>query len=221
MDPDFWLQRWQENKIGFHLDEVNPLLVAHFSKLKLSPPARVFVPMCGKSVDMVWLLAQGYEVEGVEISPLAIEAFFREQQLSAQTQTIDGLTRWQADGLVIWCADFFALDAARLGDIAAIYDRAALIAMPEQRRPEYARKLLSLTGKAPQLLITLDYHQPAMNGPPFAVGTAEVLRLYGEDYPGLSEPIESADILSSEARFAERGLTALYENVYLLQVPKK
>ena len=221
MDPDFWLQRWQENKIGFHLDEVNPLLVAHFPKLHIPPPARVFVPMCGKSVDMVWLRAQGYEVVGVEISPVAIEAFFREQHIPAVPQIVDGLTRWQADGLSIWCADFFALSASQIGEIDVTYDRAALIAMPEQRRMEYARKLLEITASAPQLLITLDYPQSQMSGPPFAVSQDEVGRLYGSTYPTLSTPHESVDILPTEARFVERGLTALYENVYLLQVPKK
>jgi len=221
MDPDFWLQRWQENKIGFHLDEVNPMLVAHFPELHISPPARVFVPMCGKSVDMVWLRARGYEVEAVEISPVAIEAFFREQQLAAQTQSVDGLTCWQADGLRIWCADFFALDKSHIGDIDLTYDRAALIAMPGERRPEYARKLLDITNGAPQLLITLEYPQSQMSGPPFSVSQAEVAQLYAAAYPGLSGPHESVDILPSETHFAARGLTALHENVYLLQVPKK
>jgi thiopurine S-methyltransferase len=221
MDPDFWLQRWQENKIGFHLDEVNPLLITHFPRLQIAPPARVFVPMCGKSVDLVWLRAQGYEVEAVEISPVAIEAFFREQELDAETQTVDGLTRWQVDGLGIWCADFFDLNKSHIGDIAVTYDRAALIAMPEARRPEYARKLLDLTASAPQLLITLDYPQSQMSGPPFAVPHAEVVRFYGATYPGLVKPQESVDILASHERFAARGLTSLYENVYLLQVPKK
>ena len=221
MDPDYWLQRWQENKIGFHLGEVNSLLVTHFPQLQIPPPARVFVPMCGKSVDMVWLRSQGYEVEAVEISPVAIEAFFREQQLSAETQIVDGLTRWQADGLGIWCADFFDLSQSHIGDIAITYDRAALIAMPGQRRPAYARKLLDITAGAPQLLITLDYSQNQMSGPPFSVSHEEVVRLYGSTYSGLSAPHESVDILPIEARFAERGLTALYENVYLLQVPKK
>ena len=221
MDPDFWLQRWQENKIGFHLGEVNPLLVTHFPQLQIPPPARVFVPMCGKSVDMVWLRAQGYEVEAVEISPVAIEAFFREQRLPAESQIVGGLTRWQADGLGIWCADFFALTSAHIGEIDVSYDRAALIAMPKQRRPAYARKLLEITAGAPQLLITLDYPQAQMAGPPFAVPQDEVARLYGSTYPGRTAPHESVDILPTEGRFAERGLTALYENVYLLQVPKK
>ena len=149
METEFWLQRWQENKIGFHLDEINPLLLRYFSALRIEPPARIFVPLCGKTVDMVWLRAQGYEVLGVEISPLAVESFFREQGLTPERKEIDGLALWQADGVRIWCADFFELQATHMGNIAATYDRAALIAMPAQLRQKYAQQLLSITRHAP------------------------------------------------------------------------
>lgn len=221
MEADFWLQRWHENKIGFHLDEVNPLLVRHFQSLGVTPPARVFVPLCGKSVDIIWLRAQGYDVVAVEISPLAVRDFFREQQLSPVQKIVDGLTLWQADGLQIWCADFFALQARHLGDVAATYDRAALIAMPAEMRLKYTQHLLDITRAAPQMLITLDYPQAQMGGPPFAVDRAEVTRRYSEFYTGAGKPHVSVDVLPSHARFAERGLTSLYENVYLLQVLKK
>lgn len=221
MEPEFWLQRWQENKIGFHLDEVNPLLVTYFPQLSIKPPARVFVPMCGKSVDMVWLRTQGYEVVAVEISLLAIETFFHEQQLQAQVDTIDGINRWRAQGIDIWCGDFFKLSATRLGEIDAIYDRAALIAMPENKRSDYAQHLLAITRQAPQLLITLEYPQAQMTGPPFSVPTAEVRELYGDVYPGLLAPMVSKDVLAEHDHFAARGLTALHENVFRLQVLKK
>lgn len=221
MEADFWLQRWQENNIGFHLDEVNPLLIQHFRSLRVTPPARIFVPLCGKSVDMIWLRAQGYDVVAVEISPRAVADFFREQQLTATCLHIDGLTLWQVDGLQIWCADFFALEAGQLGHVDATYDRAALIAMPPDMRPTYVRHLLDVTRTAPQMLITLDYPQIQMAGPPFAVDGSEVARLYGEHYAGAAEPHVSVDVLPSHARFAARGLTSLYENVYLLQVLKK
>lgn len=221
MDTEFWIQRWQVNKIGFHLDQVNPLLLQYFPVLDISPPARVFVPLCGKSVDMVWLRAQGYKVIAVEISSIAVANFFREQQLSPVIDHIDDMQLWQADGIAVWCADFFALRPEHLGDVTAVYDRAALIAMPATMRAKYARHLISLCPGAPQLLITLEYPQSQMAGPPFSVTSAEVLNLYGALYTGAERPIASVDVLPSHDHFAARGLTALYEHVYLLQVPKK
>jgi len=221
MDPDFWIQRWQENRIGFHLDEVNPLLLQYFLALHLTAPARIFVPLCGKSVDMLWLRAQGFEVVAVELSTIAVEGFFREQGLTAGYEVIDGMPLWRADGIDIWCVDFFALQPEHLGSVAATYDRAALIAMPPDKRPRYAEQLLRLTAGAPQLLITLAYPQQQMAGPPFSVENDEVIALYEGRYAGAREPVGSVDVLPAHAQFAARGLTALSENVYLLQVPKK
>ncbi len=221
MQPEFWIQRWQEQQIGFHLEESNPLLVQHWQALQVEPPARIFVPLCGKSLDLVWLRDQGYDVQGVEISTLAVQDFFNEQGIPYQVERQHGMEVWQSDNLCIWCGDFFELSSSHLGQIDAVYDRAALIAMPADLRPMYVQHLLAITGQPAQFLVTLDYPQSQMAGPPFAVSNNEVLELYQTTYPELVSPHYSQDVLAGHARFAERGLTALHENVYLLQVPKK
>ena len=221
MEPSFWRQRWQENKIGFHLEEVNPYLVEHWPRLGIKPPARVFVPLCGKTVDMRWLLEQGYTVEAIELSELAVEQFFSEQALDYEQGDIDGWRVYRSENLRIWCGDFFNLDKDQLAPIDAVYDRASLIALPIELRRQYVTKLLELTSPVPQFLITLRYDQSQMQGPPFSVDHHEVNALYSKAYGELSAPDVEIDILSSHGHFAERGLTALNECVYLLQVSKK
>jgi len=218
MDTDFWLQRWQQNQIGFHKAEVNAYLKDYWDALGVAPPARVLVPLCGKSLDMLWLMEQGYQVEGVELSPLAIEAFFAEQGLAAEQREIDGWRVWQYDRLRLWCGDFFALGKAQLGRIDAIYDRAALIALPAEMRPRYAEHVCRLGGGARCLLVTLDYPQEQMSGPPFAVSPAEVARLYQAAVG--TEPLRNRDVLTENPHLRERGLGSLHEAVYRLQIPK-
>ncbi|MGD8785606.1 MAG: thiopurine S-methyltransferase [Thioalkalispiraceae bacterium] len=221
MEPEFWQQRWQDNKIGFHLDEVNSYLIKHWQSLGIEPGARVLVPLCGKSVDLCWLSKQGYRVEGVEISKLAIEQFFTEQGLPIEQEESDGWLAYRSGSIRIWCGDFFKLNSQQLGPVDAIYDRAALIALPHLMRSTYVRKLLELAGVAPQLLITLEYDQSQMSGPPFAVSRQEVNELYQSSYGEVSGPVEKIDVLPSHEHFAQRGVTALSECVYLLQVSKK
>lgn len=222
MEPEFWRQRWQENKIGFHLDEVNPYLIEHWPRLEVTSGARVFVPLCGKSMDMAWLAAQGYEVEAIEVSELAIEQFFDEQGLPYERQEVDEWVAYRsasATGSVrIWCGDFFKLESQQIGPIDVVYDRASLIALPPEMRSQYVQKLLELTGPVPQFLITLSYDQGQMQGPPFSVEHAEVNELYEQAYGHLSGPDVEIDVLPSHGHFAARGLTALHECVYLLPI---
>lgn len=220
MDIDFWKQRWREQKIGFHLDEVNPYLQLYWDRLAVPPPARILVPLCGKTQDLGYLADRGYDVVGVEISPVAVSAFFNEQSRSASRETIDGWAVWHSPSISIWCADFFALEGVQLGRFDAIYDRAALIALPSDMRRDYVAHLRAFAQDAPQLLITLDYDQSQMEGPPFAVDTNEVMHLYGDDFDGSDSPVTEIDVLSSHARFAELGLSHLVERVYVLS-PRK
>ncbi|AFU99127.1 thiopurine S-methyltransferase [Simiduia agarivorans] len=178
MEQAFWQSRWQKNEIGFHESAPNALLVNQFQSLGLQPGARVFVPLCGKSVDMLWLCQQGVDVVGCELSALAVEQFFREQEVTPAVHQQDGFTRYSVAGLTVWQGDFFSLNAAMIGPVDAVYDRAALIALPPAMRETYARQLLAITGAARQLLITLIYDQSVMEGPPFSVDQAEVCRLY-------------------------------------------
>ena len=52
MEASYWQQRWEINQIGFHGDEVNPLLVSHIGALGLDKGARLFLPLCGKTLDI-------------------------------------------------------------------------------------------------------------------------------------------------------------------------
>ncbi len=215
MEVDFWQQRWREGQIGFHLQEVNPLLSMYWPVLGLPKGARVLVPLCGKSRDLVWLAEQGYQVIGVELSNLAVDAFFQEQHLIPVQKSHGQHSGHYVDGIEIWCGDFFAMQPSQVGHIDAIYDRAALIALPQSMRERYVQQLLELAGKVPQLLITLDYPQDQMAGPPFAVSPQEVERLYGQHNPGIA-PHVCYDALGSNPRFIEQGLSRMAECVYLL-----
>jgi thiopurine S-methyltransferase len=215
MEPDFWHERWETNRIGFHMDAVNPWLVSHWPLPGIQRGSRVFVPLCGKSLDMLWLLEQGYRVTGVEISRIAIEAFFSENRLDPLTEPAGRFTRWRYQGLDILCGDFLDLDKSVLGTLDAVYDRAALIAMPPVMRPRYAAHLAALTDrKTCALLITLEYNQLEMAGPPFSVSVDEVNRLFSDNYS--IECLASTDVLEENAKFRDSGLTLLREQAYCL-----
>lgn len=178
MQPEFWHDRWERQQIGFHEPVVNPLLQRHFRALALPARATVFVPLCGKSLDIDWLLERGHHVVGAELSPVAVTALFERLGSAPEVKPAGPLSRWQADDLVVWVGDYFALQPDAVGAVDAVYDRAALIAMPPELRPAYAAQLHRLAGAAPQLLVTLEYDQASMQGPPFSVTEEELRRLY-------------------------------------------
>lgn len=182
MKADFWHQKWLNNEIGFDQPEVNPLLKNHFNVLHLAPNSRVFVPLCGKSIDMIWLLQQGMQVLGVELSQDAIERFFEVLEIPPKISRIDEFFCYQAENLTVYVGDFFALKAEHLGEISASYDRAALVALPEDMRKDYTRHLSLITNYAPQLLVTFDYDQAEHAGPPFAISADEVSSHYAQNY---------------------------------------
>lgn len=216
MDRAFWLERWERNQIGFHEDEVNTHLQAFWPAVGLPPGSRVFVPLCGKSRDLLWLRAQGHQVVGVEWSPVAVRDFFAENRLSPRFRIGSAFDDWEADGILLRCGDFFDLVPADLAGVRAVYDRASLIALPRSLRGRYASHLLRLLpAGAPTLLITLEYDEALMGGPPFAVDEAEVRALFG-GHRDLAV-LHDRDILDGNPRFRERGLDALREKVYLLE----
>ena len=182
MQHDFWHQRWHNQQIGFHQSEINPFLLTHFQNLGLQAGQRVFVPLCGKSLDMHWLLAQGLQVIGAELSQLAVDAFFTELKLSPEITQSGPLRHYRTEQIEIFQGDFFALTQDQLGTVDAIYDRAALIALPDEMRKEYSRHLMSITQTAPQLLISFQYDQSLVPGPPFSVSTTEVSAHYKPHY---------------------------------------
>jgi len=194
MEPKFWQERWARNQLGFHLPEVNPYLERHWPSLALAEGAKVLVPLCGKSLDLMWLATQGHRVLGVELSEQAVEAFFSEQSLTPRITQRGVFTVYQADLIEVWCGDFFALDAEVLADCTAVYDRAALIALPPLMRSQYTEQLNNMLRPGCQgLLITLDYDQTQKAGPPFAVTDEEVKVLLGAHWS--LQVIEKQDIL--------------------------
>jgi thiopurine S-methyltransferase len=173
------------------------------------------VTLCGKSLDMLWLQEQGYRVVGVEISQLAVEAFFGENDLQPEITTSGKFQRYDADNITLLCGDFFNLARADIGDTAAVYDRASLIALPPEMRRRYAEYLTNLLPPGINvLLITLEYPQHQMEGPPFSVQESEVHDLYDSNFQVTR--LESVDVLADNPNFTERGLTELIERTFLL-----
>lgn len=182
MDAEFWKQRWESNQIGFHEPATNPLLLAHFDKLSLAKGSRVFVPLCGKSLDIHWLLANGYRVAGAELSEIAVRQLFEELKVKPRIEKAGALEHYSAPGIEVFVGNIFELTATRLCTIDAIYDRAALVALPPAVRPKYTAHLRDITTNAPQLLICYEYDQTVVNGPPFSISADEVKEHYREHY---------------------------------------
>ncbi|AMS21083.1 thiopurine S-methyltransferase [Pseudomonas synxantha] len=215
MDAKFWQERWATNQIGFHQVEVNPYLQQYWSTLAVAGGSKVFVPLCGKSLDMMWLAGRGHRVMGVEVSEQAVKAFFSEQALTPQVDQRGAFKVYQAGLIEVWCGDFFALDAGDVADCKALYDRAALIALPQQMRPQYTEHLDSLLARGCEgLLIAVDYDQAQRAGPPFSVPDEEVQSLLGPHWNVVT--LQELDILSQSRKFMADGVTRLEERVYRL-----
>ena len=215
MQHDFWHQRWQEGRIGFHRTEVMPLLEKHWETLKLPVESEVLVPLAGKSLDMAWLAAQGHRVLGVELSSLAVAQFFEEHQLHPQRRESGYGIHQVADQIELLCGDIFNVDAALLENCMGVYDRAALIALPVEMRQRYVHSVYgALPNGCRGLLITLEYPQAEKAGPPFSVDEAEVRALFSPHWQ--VELLERRDILQQPDFIAE-GLTAMATAVYRLE----
>ena len=183
MEHSFWHDRWATNQIGFHQPAANPLLVTHCAALALPSAGRVLLPLCGKTLDIAWLLAAGYQIVGVELSELAVQQLFAELGATPRIQVLnDALQRYETDNLTVFVGDIFALSREVLGSVDAIYDRAALVALPATLRPRYASHLTAISAGARQLLVSFDYEQSQLPGPPFAVLAEELSELYGQHY---------------------------------------
>lgn len=216
MNPDFWHQRWRRGELGWHEDGFNRHLAEHWPGLGVAPAARVFVPLCGKSLDLLWLAGRGHRVVGVEISEMAAEVFCEENGLSPTVTDEPPFRRYAMDEIEILVGDFFDLIPAHLADVGAVYDRASLIALPPAMRPRYAAHLASLlAADVRSLLITLDYDSTRMSGPPFAVADEEVRALFASGFA--LERLASFDVLAERPRWRQRGLEWLDEHVFRLQ----
>lgn len=215
MKSEFWLERWDKQQIGFHQDEINPYLIKYWSELNLARGSEVFVPLCGKSRDMLWLREQDHPVIGVELSEIAMNSFFEESGYEPRLDSDERFKCCAANDIRVLCGDFFDLESKDLVDVTAVYDRASLVALPVELRERYVRHLVDILPPATQiLLVTFEYDQQQMSGPPFSVSTDEVLRLYS-NYAEINL-LARLDVLEQNQHFKTRGLTGLRESIFLL-----
>lgn len=209
METDFWHQKWAENDIAFHEGEANRLLVKYFQRLSVATGGRVFLPLCGKTRDIAWLLSSGYRVAGAELSEVAIQQLFDELGAEPTVSAAGNLVRYSADKIDIFVGDIFHLSRELLGPVDAVYDRAALVALPGEMRRRYTSHLAEITDRAPQLLITFEYDQALMDGPPFSISPDEVRRHYADRY-------RLAQLARKDVPGGLKGRCAAQESAWLL-----
>ena len=238
MDIDFWLERWKNNETGFHQTTINPYLTYFYGEKGAPPELReklkVFVPLCGKSKDMLWLSQAGYKVFAVECSDSAVKAFFEENALNykhavhkQEVHKHEGqdqhalhkhglyITSDQKSAIEIFQGDFFTLHKKDLEDVTDVFDRAALVALPPEMRKQYVEKMAEILKPGTRtLLVTLTYDQTQMDGPPFSVSEDNVTELYFDYFK--IDKLCFKDTINDEPRMQERGLTSLIETVYKL-----
>ncbi|PMM44181.1 thiopurine S-methyltransferase [Vibrio splendidus] len=212
-NPEFWHNKWAANQIGFHLEDVNPLLIEFWKKTEPSYEKSVFVPLCGKSEDLIWLATKHEDVQGVELSQIAVRAFFSEHLYTPTVTRISGQHElYQFDELSVYTGDYFS---APIRPVDIIYDRASLVALPAEMRVQYIERLkqrLKPGGKI--LLVTLDYDQSEMAGPPFSVPKLEIDQLF----EGYKITLLNQDIADDKhPKIAKKGLSRFSEEVYLIE----
>lgn len=212
MSEQKWNKRWQDNHIGFHLTEVNPIIIEHFPKLP--EESHVLVPLCGKSLDMLWLRDNGYHVIGNELVELAVRDFFDENNIKPIQINEGDFQVYRSRDITIYTGDFFKLQPSVFQSCQAVYDRAALIALDDDTRERYAKSMLQLNKGTQILLVTIEYIDGVIEGPPFSIMHEEVVWLYDENFS--IKLIEEA-AYESPQHLQKRGLFKHMERIYLLQ----
>ncbi|MBT3716965.1 MAG: thiopurine S-methyltransferase [Deltaproteobacteria bacterium] len=206
-----WESRWQEGRIGFHLPEVNSYLLRYFDKLLTQDTESVFVPLCGKTLDLPWLARRTKKVVGIELVHKAVQEFFKENKLTYSIQKSGKLNLFSNDNIDLFQGDFFDLNKAQTSPFEAIYDRASIVAFDRSERQRYVNHLMSFLKPGGRiLLITLEYDQNKMTGPPFSVPTDEIEWLYAPY--GILKLLETSDIF--DERFRKNGLDGMLERVF-------
>lgn len=215
MEREEWIRRWAEGRIGFHRATVQPWLVDHAGRFLPRGDECVFLPLCGKSVDLIWLEQRGHPVVGLDVAEQAFRDFLKEQGRVAAEHESPPFKVFSSGRIELLCGDFFEMRRERHGDFPAILDRAALVAIEPRRRAEYASRLVELLRPGGRtLLVGLEYDESKMAGPPFTVARDEVARLFGAACT--IEPLGTSDPMQSEPVWKERGLDAMTEYALLL-----
>lgn len=211
-----WIQRWKNGKIGWHRDQPNSKLIEFIDCLSLKKNDLVFVPLCGKSLDMLYLIKQGYKVIGVELSDIAAQQFFVENKIDYSIIKSDKFTIYSAANIQIYCGDYFDLTYLDLTSVVAVYDRASLIALPLALRERYASHLYSIISTGCRvLLLTLNYPQSQISGPPFAVNKEEVWLLYKTGFD--CQQLQCFDDLENEPKFQRENVDYIEKATYCLR----
>ncbi len=216
---DFWAQRWEQGRIGFHSQQVNPQLVKYadrlISGLTLESAPRILIPLCGKTVDITWLEDQGCDVVGVEIVEQALEDFHSEQGRQFYVISENGFNAWTSGRTALFQGDFFEIDHSVIGTVTGVWDRAALVAVLPELQQKYADQLVALTRKGARVLLrTFAYDQSAMQGPPWSVSPQTVQTIFGERFR--IELLESQELIDVLHKFRDRGATSFIGSTWLL-----
>jgi len=211
-----WLEFWKNNETNWHSDVVTQELEEYLGLLKLEPGDKVFFPLCGKSLDMTYILNQGFSVIGVELSEIGIKQFFHENGLDFTISQVGEFDLYSAKNIEIYCGDFFSLTSKHLCDVKAVFDRKSLIALDRNLRQKYVKHLndiISLDVRI--LLITLYYPQRQMSGPPFSVGKSEVESLFSMAFN--YQELKSFQDIENGSKLTRSGVDYIENAAYCLQ----
>jgi thiopurine S-methyltransferase len=215
MNPDYWISRWERDETGFHAPEVQAGLIAAFDQTGFKQPGNVLVPLCGKSVDMVWLASRGWRVFGVELSEKACRAFFDEQHIPYTVEEKNGFRIFESERITLFCGDMFHLKKGMLPAIDLVFDRAALVALPHAIRKRYVSFLQRIAGSCVHILITFEYSHEEIIGPPFSVPETELEALYGAGFD--RRIADSRALITYEgSKMRRHGVKELSEKTFIL-----
>ena len=216
MEAEFWLDGWEAGQTAFDQADPHRWLDRWWPTLDLATDSTVFVPLSGRSVDMVWLAGRGHRVIGVELSPIAVEGFFVAVELDPEIRSVGELTVYSAGPYELWCGDLFAMPRSAFESVGAVYDRASLVALPPEMRVRYAQFLIEvLSPDVPWFLVSFSYDQSEMDGPPHSVPPEEIADLFGSVYE--IESVVDESVIERAAPLRERGLSALRETLSILR----
>lgn len=223
METSFWHQCWEKDQIGFHQDDFNPLMMKLWPRFQAwqegqgrssEQPSVIFVPLCGKSADMLYIASQ-QKVIGAELSDIACRDFYLDNHIPYQLTNTAIFGHYQSERIDLYQGDFFALTPQHVNTCQHIFDRAALVALPKALRAQYVAHLRGLfPAKTELFLLSLEYPEGEIKGPPFNVTENEVNSLFKgcKITKVLTEPL-------SDQQFARRKLkvSSLVEVVYFIE----
>jgi thiopurine S-methyltransferase len=214
MQKEFWLDKWTENSIGFHQSNYHPLLVKRINSLETKGLEKsILVPLCGKSLDMIFLKDQGYRVIGSEFSEVACNDFFIENKIEFKTRIEGDFKVFKSEMITLYCGDYFNLNLSK--KVSCLYDRAAIVALDPKDRQRYAKKHGDLlVPKAKGLVLCFEYDQSLCAGPPFSLEEYLFREYFERDFD--IELVEDNEIEIGNPRMIKAGVPKAIQKAYLL-----